>query len=216
MGKLNAQPYANNHRPGPGRVNLLLSGFYKQAYVSTDEIVEALEALPASHIEGLQVIRYDPERTIQQMLARSSGQMRIEHHVMGAYYYASDLNGIVLYRFDSALQCYHMLYHELGHYVFMRVIDQSLRDRWLHEVRVQNRLFVSRYASTSAAEDFAECYAFFCVYPHELAKIPAKLRYMAEEVFYLEAGSYEFTAPDVPNRASRMDPDVPPAMPELF
>ncbi len=210
MAKLNAQPFNYNHRPGPGRVNLLLSGFYKQRLVTNEQIVEALSALPSRHIEGLQVIKYDPEREIQRALATTKN-VRIERHVMGAFYYASDLAGIVIYRFDNELDFYHMLYHELGHYVFLRILNQALRDEWIYRVRGSTSLFVSHYAATTAVEDFAECYAHFCVFPQVLAKIPAKMRFIAETVFYLKRGTYDFAPTDEQDNSG-----TKPAYPQLY
>lgn len=213
MAPLNAQPFDYNHRPGPRRLNLLLSGFYKQNIISTETLVEALDALPEDHIRGLQVIKYDPQRIIQRTIAQS-GITRFEPHLMGAYYHASDLAGIVLYEFDSEAMFYHMLYHEIGHYVFLRVIDQTLRDQWFYRVRAAEKRFVSQYASTNAAEDFAECYAYFCVYPQVLWKIQPKMRYIAEQIFYLDPGSYDFSEPS-PTPASSASLAVPPAYPEI-
>lgn len=212
MGKFNVQPYDHNHRPGPGRVNLLLAGFFQQSLVSTEQVVDAIEALPISHIEGLQVVRYDPQRTIQQAIAQSSGT-QIEYNVMGAFYYSLDMTGIVLYRFHSVEQFYHMLYHEIGHYVFLRVMDQDLRDEWIYRVRPAQKAFVSHYATSSANEDFAESYAFFCVYPQTLWKIPPKMRFIAEKVFYLDPGSYDFSEPEPPPAPN--EPTVSPAYPDL-
>ena len=211
-----AHSYQYNHRPGPGRINLLISGFYRQSLVSTDDVIEAIEAIPSNHIKGLQVVKYDPAREVQQLMAQADG-VSMEPHVMGAYYYASDLAGIVIYEFHNKLMFYHMLYHEIGHYVYLRVLTQPLRDEWLYRVRPHaNQRFVSRYAATSAAEDFAECYAYFCVFPQTLWKIFPKMRFIAEKVFYLEPGSYDFSEPDPAEQAPpHADPDVPPAYPDI-
>lgn len=189
--KLQTHPYRGRLREHPGKLNLLLSGFQLQDIIRTEHIVEAIEALPRSHIEGLQVIKYDPFRTVQQAYAWESGKPP-SPHLMGAYYHAPDLAGIVLYRFTDEETFYHMLYHEIGHYVHMRIITQALREHWAYTIRPAHRQYVSRYAARNAAEDFAECYAYFCVHPKVLAQIPEKMRFMAEDIFYLDPGTYAF------------------------
>jgi len=183
-----------------------LSGFQKQSIVTTDEVVEAIEALPRSHIEKLQMIKYDPHRKMQMVVGLLEGKPF--NPLVRAAYYNMDPPGIMLYQFNNLLQFYRMLYHEIGHYVQFKVIHQTARDKWIHEIFPGSSGFVSNYAKTNAAEDFAECYSFFCVYPTELAKFPEKMKFMAETIFYLSPESYNFDNEEPYNGIEPAYPDI--------
>ena len=188
-GKLKVHKFRGRYQESPGRLNLVLSGFQKQDIVATDEVVEAIDALPNSHIEKLQIIKYDPHRKMQKLF--SYIENRPLNPSVRAAYYNMDPPGIMLYRFNNLVQFYRMLYHEIGHYVQFKVIHQSTRDKWIHEIFPASTGFVSPYATKNAAEDFAECYSFFCVYPKELAKYSEKMKFMAEDIFYLSPATIE-------------------------
>ena len=205
-GKLKVQQFRGRFQESTGRLNLVLSGFHKQNIVTTDEIVEAINALPACHIELLQIIKYDPHRKMQRLTAWLTGKS--EKRSVTAAYYNFDPPGIMLYQFSNLVQFYRMLYHEIGHYVQFRVIHQSSRDKWIHEIHPASSGYVSEYAKTNAAEDFAESYSFFCVYPNELAKYPEKMKFMAEEIFYLSPGSYDFQDEDPYGGIETAYPDI--------
>lgn len=205
-GKLKIQNFRGRFKEGSGKLNLVLSGFHKQNIVSTNEIVEAIEALPRSHIEKLQIIKYDPTRRMQILFNRIEGKPF--NPSVRAAYYNMDPPGIVIYNFNSLEQFYRMLYHEIGHYVQFKVLHQSIRDKWFKEVHPSGTGHVSAYARTNATEDLAECYSFFCVHPRKLAEFPEKMKFIAEDIFYLPPGSYDFDDEDPYD-------GVEPALPDL-
>lgn len=96
-------------------------------------------------------------------------------HLFELHFVNKDLAG-AYYSYDSAIdirsssEYYHVWFHELGHHVFLKVLDSSERDRYvdmyrsslaaLNNTGVEPRnQFVSEYSMTSASEDFAETFA---------------------------------------------------------
>jgi hypothetical protein len=47
--------------PTPGKLNLKIAGFSRQSIVSISQIVQAIDLLPAFHLEGLREIVYAPD-----------------------------------------------------------------------------------------------------------------------------------------------------------
>ena len=75
-----------------------------------------------------------------------------------------------------------MLFHELGHFVYFRVISSFEKKQWVTEVHPVEEA-VTRYGRRNAAEDFAEAFALYVQAPGELAGLPGKYRFMRDAVF---------------------------------
>lgn len=163
-------------------MHILVANFDKQQIVTREEVVSALVALPADHIRQIQVVRYDPLRTIPNTLAMLS-ETPARADVSGTYYHGRDLSVIVLFRFRSKAEFLHILYHEVGHFVFLRVLRQDQRDIWLYQIRPTERTTVSAYAARTAREDFAETYAVWMTRPDILETTPLRRAFFAEQVF---------------------------------
>ena len=172
--------YKLNRPRGPyeGRIRLYLTGFREQNIVSVDEVVAAVARLPDAHLVGLKELVYDPNRTFLEQVdyrqwfhvARSKGTF-VQNH-----------RKIMVFDFDSSAQFHHILYHEIGHYVFYLVLDSKIKKRWVTEL-YPNSQHVSDYASRNASEDFAESYAMYLLQPGVLKRIPGKFGFMEREVF---------------------------------
>jgi hypothetical protein len=164
-------------------MRLLIADFDHQDIVSKQEVIGAVRRLPKSHYAGIQAIRYDPKRTLATMVSALMNRPS-SPHTNGFFYQDHEygLSVIVLFRFSSREEFYHILYHEIGHFVFLKVLLQSQRDAWFSLRRGETRT-VSRQARKNAREDFAETYSFYCTRPSRLASVPRKRAFFRESVF---------------------------------
>ena len=159
------------------RVELWLAGFSAQNVVTTDEIVAAVDRVPSDQLEGLRGIIYDPDRVTQE-LAQLPEPWRFR--VKGAFFKSERC--IVVYEFPTRPRFEHILYHEIGHYVFQYILDSFRRKHWVTELYPDSP-HVTPVASRNANEDFAESYATFLCDPQSLLQIPKKHAFMRAEVF---------------------------------
>tara|TARA_B110000003_G_C16633046_1_gene527380 strand:+ start:344 stop:847 length:504 start_codon:yes stop_codon:yes gene_type:complete len=157
-------------------------GFSQQNLVARSQVVQAFERVPRQHRRGIHLIRYDPHKLIAQTINQFSDQS-IGHSVKGSYYTSEDLKAVVIWRFHRVEEFYHILYHEVGHHVFHKYLQQSERDEWLYGVRKRELTTVSDYACTNAREDFSECYAYKLQGLRELALCPERAAYFDQYVF---------------------------------
>ena len=165
--------------PGTGQLKLLLSGFSQQEVVPVDDIVDAIDLLPAFHLEGLREIVYLPEYAPEASALFCPTLPRAEPK--GEFIQRE--RRIFVYEFDSAAMFFHMLYHEIGHFVFFLVIGSRVKKRWVTEV-FPGSACVTRYARVNPWEDFAETYAYYLLHPQVLqAELPEKHAFMRECVF---------------------------------
>jgi hypothetical protein len=159
------------------RVELWLAGFAEQSIVSTDDIVAAVDRVPNHQLEGLRGIIYDPERVTQELTPiPEPWRFRIK----GAFFQSQRC--IVVYDFANRERFEHILFHEIGHYVFQYILDSFKRKRWVTELYPESR-HVTPVASRNANEDFAESYATFLLEPERLLQIPKKHAFMRGDVF---------------------------------
>jgi len=159
-----------------------ITGFSQQTIVSDRQIKSAFSLVPLLHRQSIHLIRYDPLRTIANAINTFSDQT-IPEAVQGSYYQSEHLNAVVIWRFYSPEEFRHILYHEIGHYVFRNVLQQPARDKWLYGVRPRELKTVSDYACRNAKEDFSECYAFKMTQRVELDLCPERKAYFADFVF---------------------------------
>ena len=96
--------------------------------------------------------------------------------------YNRERKRVLVYDFDNKEMFYHILYHEIGHYVFYNIINGFVRKKWVTQIS-KNSPYVTKYAAVNASEDFAETYATFILKPAKLYTLGQKLSFMRQEIF---------------------------------
>lgn len=169
--------YKTKHTAGniSGMVSLKLVGFGAQNYIEPEKLVKIIELIPNHHLNRLDEINYDPFRVIPRVLNQT-----ISRSIKGCY--IERLRTIALFEFSSSAELLHILFHEIGHHVYYRIIDSTVKKEWVTKI-CRNAGHISRYSAVNASEDFAECYANYVLSPEELKKIELKYNYMASRVF---------------------------------
>lgn len=166
-------------------MQILIAGFESQSIVSRDEVIDALLRLPELHLRGIKVVRYDPNKVIATSMIWLMDEP-VSPGTRGSYYQTDNFSAIVVWKFTSRAEFYHILYHEVGHYVFMQTIQQPARDQWMYDIRKQEPQTVSQYAKKNSREDFAESYAAYVTQNTSLDACPLRRAYMATRVFKLD------------------------------
>jgi hypothetical protein len=162
-----------------GKLNLRLSGFSEQEIVPVDDIVRAIDRLPDFHLEGLREIAYLPEYARDASLPPYPAYPRCEPK--GEFVQTE--RRIYVYGFDRPAMFFHMLYHEIGHFVFFLVIGSRVKKNWVTELSPGSPR-VTAYAGTNPWEDFAETYAYYVLNPGLLeSELPEKHAFMRDSVF---------------------------------
>jgi hypothetical protein len=159
-------------------VKVLVLGFAEQRSVSIDEITAAINALPSHHLVGLDKIIYDPNWQTPTAIGLRFGYFPPK----GKAVYVRNEKTILVFKFDDPVEFLHILHHELGHHVFDRVLDSSLRKQWVTVINPRSR-HISGYAARNALEDFAECYATFVLDPKKLEDLYRKYIFLRDKVF---------------------------------
>lgn len=170
-------PGAEKAPHNSGRLNLRIAGFSRQKIVSIPQIVQAIDALPCFHLEGLREIVYAPDwhaSIVTPYERLPQGQLKGE--------FRQRERRIVFFDFDSAELFYHVLYHEVGHFVFFLAINSKVKKRWVTEIYPHSAC-ISPYGMTNASEDFAETYACYLLDPELLRQLPEKYAFMRDCVF---------------------------------
>ena len=165
-------------RPYSGKIKLFLTGFKKQNIISVDDIVNAVDRLPDSHLQGLHELIYDPLRSSLEnvdysqwvLLSKSKGS------------FCQQQRAVTIYDFDDKQMFHQVLYHEIGHYVFYLIIDSVMKKHWVTKL-FPNSKYITKYASRNGSEDFAESYAAYVLNPKELIKIPSKYYFIQNKIF---------------------------------
>lgn len=154
-----------------------LAGFGEQSVVTTDEIVAAVDRVPNHQLEGLRGIVYDPERVTQELTPfPEPWRFRIK----GAFFQSQRC--VVVYDFENRERFEHILYHEIGHYVYQYILNSFQRKHWVTQLYPASQ-FVTDIASRNACEDFAESYATYLCEPRRLLQIPKKHAFIRGELF---------------------------------
>ena len=164
-------------------MRVAIVNFSRQSLVSPHEIRAAVERLPREHYAKIKIIRYDPERSLALEMAYINNNPE-SLRARGTYLHDWDSSDsvVVIYPFKTKDGFFHTLYHEIGHHVFFRVLDQGLRDEWF-ALRRAEKGFVSKRARKDAREDFAETYSCLCFRTHLLYHAPGKADFMRRKVF---------------------------------
>jgi len=165
--------------PGGNKLNLLLSGFSQQEIVPVDDIVRSIDQLPDFHLEGLREIAYLP----QYASAASVPGYPIYPRCAPQGEFVQSERRIYLYGFDRPAMFFHMLHHEIGHFVFFLAIGSRVKKRWVTEL-FPGSSCVTAYAGKNPWEDFAETYAYYALRPRALeSMLPEKHAFMRDCVF---------------------------------
>lgn len=169
----------NSRRAGQPQLNLRLSGFSKQGIVSVDEIIEALKRVPEIHLAGLREIAYDPNRLVQRAISYYSTPnddcLTPDFNSRGDYLH--DEQWVNIYKFHTKTEFHHLLYHEIGHYVFHNILTARQRRTWVVSL-YPGSFYITPYAATNANEDFAECYATYNLKPNKLKSLRRKFAFL--------------------------------------
>ena len=152
------------------KLNLLVSGFGLQKQVPVDDIVDEIAKLPPAHFQKLQVIKFDPNKNISFLL---------RHQRVGPQLgeYLTSYDSIVIYRFQDRRECFHVIFHEIGHHVYFRYLTSQMKKQWVTQI-YRSEPGISPLGDKNACEDFAECYAFFITNPESLKNRPNKYRFI--------------------------------------
>lgn len=165
-------------------MQILVAGFNHQKIVTREEVVNALVALPELHLRGVKVVRYDPNRIIATTMNWLTDEP-ISPGTRGGYYQTENMSAIVVWKFNSRKEFFHILYHEIGHYVFMKTLRQPQRDQWMYEVRQREPQTVSASAKKNSREDFSESYSAWVNKNPSLDGCPLRKSFMSRVVFGL-------------------------------
>jgi hypothetical protein len=141
-------------------------------------VARALQLLPPHQLEGLKKISYEERALVPglQRWVRLPGKSRHRGR------YDHEEQAIMLHRCDSREQLFHALFHELGHFVYFRVISSFEKKHWVMKVHPRERP-VSHYGRHNAAEDFAEAFALYVQRPEHLAELRYKYSFLRDVVF---------------------------------
>jgi len=162
--------------PASSRVSVVVRGFAAHPFVSAEQIASAIRWLPAYHVEGLREIVYSPREPLHYP------SLGVPSASRGHAEFVQNERTIFVYRTDDVALFWHVLYHEIGHHVFFVVLGSTLKKRWVMDIYPGSEC-ATAYGYTSAAEDFAECYALYAQQTRSLVAMPAKLGFMREGVF---------------------------------
>lgn len=160
---------------GSCRVELYVRGFSDQQLVAPSAIADAIQWLPGFHLEGLREVVYEPEPPLSYP-SLGGGRPFSEWAV-----YAERESAIFIYRLHESL-FWHVLYHEIGHHVYFRVLGSAAKKKWALSVHPGSP-YPTSYSGHSPAEDFAECYALYSQHTRMLAEFPERLSFMRDAVF---------------------------------
>jgi hypothetical protein len=147
--------------------------------LSVADIARWVEELPSFHLAGLAAITYDPDRQLDPLMKEPLRPGAPTHK--GQYVKAE--RQVLVHEFANPDELRHILYHEIGHYVFDHVLTTALRRRWVLELSLRKSAHITRYARRNALEDFAESYAVFVIDPARVRTLYQKYAFLRDKVF---------------------------------
>ena len=106
--------------------------------------------------------------------------LSVDRNCKGALY--PEHRSIIIHDLVSRNMFRHIVFHEIGHYVFHSIIGSPLKVEWTQKI-VPGSKHVTQYARTNPMEDFSESYACYAGKTGELEKIPAKFHFMKKKIF---------------------------------
>lgn len=161
-----------------GKLNLRLTGFSQQNFISIEQVVLAIDRLPSFHLEGLREIAYlTKEQAATILLPFAQPHLNDQKAA-----FIQRQRKIEIYGFDQYALFQHALYHEIGHYVYFLVISSALKQYWVTQIYPDSHCLTS-YEASGPIEGFAETYANYVLTPEKLRLIPAKYAFMHHLVF---------------------------------
>jgi hypothetical protein len=160
-----------------GVLNLRLSGFSTQTIVPIADIVSAVNALPSHHLKGLREIVYAPylASTLRGFYTGRLGQLPKAEFIQRE-------RKIIFYDLCSYDLFHHILYHEIGHFVFFLALNSHVKTRWVTRIFPRSPC-ITNYGALNACEDFSESYASYMCDAEGLKKFPVKYEFMRDWVF---------------------------------
>jgi hypothetical protein len=161
-----------------GDIHIIVSGFSDQQIISIDDVTAAVDALPSHHLGGVQEIRYQEDHTY----INKYGEETLTTPESCKAAFVQDDQVVLMHHFVSHEEFLHILYHEIGHHVFYRIINGFQRKHWVTEIHPNSKV-ITKYAGLNASEDFAESYARFVLDPKQLNRLTKKYRFMRDEIF---------------------------------
>jgi len=168
-----------DHAMPQGKVNLRISGFSGQNIITVQNIKSAIDALPRYHLSGIEEIRYQTSH----LYAPKDGEPFYTPRFSKAVFVQND-KIILIHQFKDLAEFHHVIYHEIGHHVFYRIINGATRKMWVTDIYPTSRP-ITKYGDKNASEDFAECYAHFMTNPKLLNVIAKKYQFMRNRIFGL-------------------------------
>ena len=139
-----------------------------------EELLRALDLVPPQHLEHLDILRYSPKPVCVW------GDPPASRRWAGIFY--EEIRSILVMCLPSDPQFREVLFHEIGHHVFHRILTADRRYEWvMGPASAEPR--VSRYARKDQREDFAECYMYFLTDPERLAPLELKHAFLRDHVF---------------------------------
>ena len=160
-----------------GKVNLRISGFSEQNIITIQQVKSAIDALPRSHLSGIEEIRHQTNH----LYISKEGEPFYTPRFSKAVFVQND-KIILIHHFKDLPEFLHVIYHEIGHHVFYHVISGAIRKLWVTGIYPSARP-ITKYGDKNASEDFAECYAHFMTNPKQLNVIAKKYQFMRDKVF---------------------------------
>lgn len=149
---------------------LVIRDFEKQTAIKPAEVAELVRKLPKDHYRGLKTILFKPITEMARL------NLLTDHGCKGAYF--PEHRAIIIHDLVDSETAPHIIYHEIGHYVFHQFIDSQTRKHWTTKL-FPGAPAVTPYAKTNPAEDFAETYALFAQdQDHVRKKTPQKFLFM--------------------------------------
>jgi hypothetical protein len=159
-------------------INIELWGFKDNRLVKPMAVARALELLPTHQLEGLKKISYEEQVTVPGLRR----WVRLPGKSTHKGRYDQKNHSITIHLCDTRALLFHTLFHELGHFVYFRIISSFEKKQWVQTVYKQEAA-VTRYGQRNAAEDFAEAFALYVTSPDKLSRTTAKYGYMHNVVF---------------------------------
>lgn len=156
-------------------VLLAIKEFDNYHSLSGEQVKKIIISLPLRHIANLQSIVYSPTSEFNRL------GMQVPISCQGAFY--PDYRSVVIHQELPLEQFKHVLFHEIGHYVFHTIIGSYLKKEWVTKIS-RSQEYISDYARTNSSEDFSECYSFYAQKRFEkFSGVTPKLNFMRYKVF---------------------------------
>ncbi len=150
-----------------------VANFDASELTTTEEVGAYIEEnIPSEHLEGLDSIEYVDD------------QKAHEQGLLGVWDPTGDTTHIEVYPHDDEGELYDTIAHEIGHNAEANLPAETV-ETWndLYEASEQDE-FVSNYAMSDPAEDFAETYSFYINDPEMVqSTCPDKYDFMKDNVF---------------------------------